>query len=264
MGVQAGDGAGLTDAADRDGVQARVRANSVPRLVVGRVGALAAALGIGAAVFAIPGLAAADAGGSGGASGSASSSGSPSSGSRGPAHGSSRTAVKSSTSTVGVPGASAAEAVAGRGAGTGRQASVSTQATNDFPNSIASEAGPRRGVRDRWADCCRGRRFRVGQRRQLNIAGRGPIGRRSTDTVDHHDGPHINSSGGVPRLVWERRCGGGGDHAGARGSGGCRGRCILGHSGAVRRAVGERVRRAIGAADRRCRTKRRCARSSTH
>ncbi|MBU3751185.1 MAG: hypothetical protein FGM52_12190, partial [Mycobacterium sp.] len=41
------------------------------RLIVGRVGALAVALGIGAAAVALPGLALADAQGSGGAGGSA-------------------------------------------------------------------------------------------------------------------------------------------------------------------------------------------------
>jgi len=43
MGVPAGDHVGLTDAVVRDGVPAGGRAHSVPRLVVGRVGALAAA-----------------------------------------------------------------------------------------------------------------------------------------------------------------------------------------------------------------------------
>ncbi len=143
MGVPAGYDAVLTDARARDGVQARGPAHSVSRLRVGRVGALAAALGIGAAMFAIPGLATADTGGSGGASGSVSSSGSLSSGSRGPADVSSRTARESSTPADGVPGNSAAEAVAGRDVGTGRRAS----ATKGLPNSIAPEAEPRRGAR---------------------------------------------------------------------------------------------------------------------
>ena len=143
MGVPAGYDAVLTDARARDGVQARGAAHSVSRLRVGRVGALAAALGIGAAMFAIPGLAAADTGGSEGASGSVSSSGSPSSGSRGPADVSSRTARQSSTPADGVPGNSAAEAVAGRDVGTGRRAS----ATKGLPNSIAPVAEPRRGAR---------------------------------------------------------------------------------------------------------------------
>lgn len=146
MGAHAGSRAGLADAGDRPGVQARSRANSGPRLIVGRVGALAAALGIGAAMVAIPGLAAADTGGSVGASGSASSSGSsPSGGSRGPAHGSSRSAAKASP--PGTAAASPAEAVAGRGAGTGRQAGAPAQVTNDSPDSIAPEAGKRPGVR---------------------------------------------------------------------------------------------------------------------
>jgi YVTN family beta-propeller protein len=147
MGVPAGYDADLTDVRSRDGVQARGPATSVSGLRVGRVGVLAAALGIGAAMFAIPGLAAADTGGSGGASGSVSSAGSLSSGSRGPVHASTRTARQSSIPADGVPGASAAEAVAGRDVGTGRQ----TSASKGLPNSIASEAEPeaepRRGAR---------------------------------------------------------------------------------------------------------------------
>lgn len=144
MRAQASKGEDLTVAADVRRAQTRDRGNSLPRLVVGRVGALAAALGIGAAMLAIPGLAAADTGGSGGASGSANSSGPTSSG-RGPAHGSSRTAVKPSASaTVGEPGVAADGTIAGRGAGTGRQASSSAAAADDASNLIAPASGSHR------------------------------------------------------------------------------------------------------------------------
>lgn len=138
MGFQAGDGGNVTAGGGLPG----------PRLIVGRVGALAAALGIGAAMFAIPGLAAADTGGSGGASGSTSSSGSPSSGSRGPAHRPSRTAAKPSASaTAGIPGAGAAEAAAGRAAGTGRQTGPAAQVPTEHPNPVVPESDTRRSAR---------------------------------------------------------------------------------------------------------------------
>lgn len=147
MSVQPGSAADVKGSAGCDYPGACGRENSVPKLVIGRVGALAAVLGIGAAVFAAPGLAAADTGGSGGASGSASSSGSTSSGSRGPVHRSSRTAVRSSTpEPAGVSGAGSVEAVAGRWQ-TGRQARRSGPVTENLPNSTESEAVVSRGAR---------------------------------------------------------------------------------------------------------------------
>lgn len=76
MGVFADGGADSVgmEAAERPLVGRRTPLTS--RLAVGRVGALAVALGVGAAVFALPGLAVAETGGSSGASGTSSSSGS--------------------------------------------------------------------------------------------------------------------------------------------------------------------------------------------
>lgn len=140
MSVQAVDRADLIGAAGR--------MIPVPRMVVGRVGALAAALGIGAAMLAIPGLASADTGGSGGSSGSVSSSESAAGGSTGPARTSSRAGVKSSApGTVGVPGASAAGADTGRAPGNSRQAIGPARVTPNVPNSIAPEAGTSRNAR---------------------------------------------------------------------------------------------------------------------
>lgn len=62
MSVQPGSAADVKGSAGCDYPGACGRENSVPKLVIGRVGALAAVLGIGAAVFAAPGLAAADTG----------------------------------------------------------------------------------------------------------------------------------------------------------------------------------------------------------
>lgn len=130
------------------GAGENARGGSTSRLVVGRVGALAAALGIGAAMFAVPGLAAADTGGSEGASGSVSSSGSsPANGSRGPARGGpSRTAVKAPRAASSASSASAAEAPVVRSSGTGRHSSAATQ---ESPDSITPEVTSRRGVRAR-------------------------------------------------------------------------------------------------------------------
>lgn len=125
MGVQAYESSEST-VADCAGPRRLGSANPAPRLVVGRVGALAAALGIGAAVLAVPGPASADTGGSGGASGSASSAESPAAPSRGATRGSSRTAGK--------PAAPAS----------GRQVSVPARVSNDSPTS-APTAG-RTGV----------------------------------------------------------------------------------------------------------------------
>lgn len=118
-----------------------------PGMVIGRIGALAAALGIGAAIFAVPGLAAADSGGSAGASGSASSSEPPSNGSRGPAQRASRTPARSSTPGATVPRATAAESAVGRATGTGRQAGPAVQVPDDSPNPTAPAGEPRRVAR---------------------------------------------------------------------------------------------------------------------
>ena len=111
--------------------------------LVGRVGALAAALGVGAAVFALPGVAAADTSGSAGASGSASSSDSAASGGRATRHSPSASAAGPSTPrpASAVPGSGAAGGVVGR------QAISPAQLTNDVPQVTAVEAAPRRGSR---------------------------------------------------------------------------------------------------------------------
>lgn len=76
MGVAADVDAGSLSMDVSSRRTARRRAIPASRLAVGRVGALAVALGIGAAVFALPGLAAAETSGSSGASGTSSSAGS--------------------------------------------------------------------------------------------------------------------------------------------------------------------------------------------
>ncbi len=127
---------------------------SVPSMVVGRVGALAAALGIGAAMFAIPGLAVADSGGSAGASGSSNSSGSLSSGSAGPARGSSPTAVKPSAK-VGPPRSNTAVPQTGGAAETGRPSRVSAPAVDDTVTVAAPVSFPHRSSRTGRQDALR-------------------------------------------------------------------------------------------------------------
>jgi hypothetical protein len=114
---------------DEDRPASRKRVSRAPGLVVGRMGALAVALGIGTAVVALPGLAAADTG-SDGASGSATSSESSSS-PRGAAHSRGRSAVQPSPASP------------GKGLGGAAAARKQTRGTSDpTPSANTRAANP--------------------------------------------------------------------------------------------------------------------------
>lgn len=112
--------------------------------LVGRVGALAAALGVGAAVFALPGVAAADTSGSAGASGAANSSDSTARGVRGPQHAAARSTAGQSTPR---PASAVRGGVADDVVANGRQVISPAQVTNDGLEVPAVGPAPRRGLR---------------------------------------------------------------------------------------------------------------------